>query len=393
MLTHLTETVPEFRWATEYDLLPTEPTHGVRALFFRSCDYRGKRTRVFAYYGTPPHKAGERVPAVLLIHGGMGTAYDGWVKQWCDRGYAALAIDTTGRYPTEEARGKSCREGMTDMRTRCDEGDVISPPANDQCRHPGPAEEMWLYHAVSAIILAHSLLRSFPEVDPDRVGIMGCSWGGVLTSHAISYDRRFAFAVAVYGSAFLATGDSKINRTFRTYGIDRHFDAQAGLPTLPFPVLWQCHDSDCNFSIDANTRSYLATRHAGAVLSIANMGHSHTCALRREEPFFFADRAIGRSRGLACRIVGEPHGFGEVAFPIAVTEEAQDVRAVCHYLNTPMRFDETGKYAYEWCHLAASVEGGCVRFSLPPEAMSYYVSLSWTQDGKPLSISTCYITE
>ena len=53
MLTHLTDTVPEFQWAPEYDILPTEPTFGVRALFFRGCDYKGKRTRVFAYYGIP----------------------------------------------------------------------------------------------------------------------------------------------------------------------------------------------------------------------------------------------------------------------------------------------------------------------------------------------------
>ena len=71
MLTHLTDTVPEFQWAPEYDILPTEPTFGVRALFFRGCDYKGKRTRVFAYYGIPEHKPGERVPAILLVHGGI----------------------------------------------------------------------------------------------------------------------------------------------------------------------------------------------------------------------------------------------------------------------------------------------------------------------------------
>lgn len=394
MLSHLIHTVPEFWWAPEYDLLPTEPTHGVRALFFRSVDHRGRKTRVFSYYAAPEHKEGERLPAVVLVHGGCGTAFDLWVKQWCDRGYAAIAIDTLGRYPNEESRGKSIREGMTlTMRTRCDEGEYVSPPLNDECMTYGPPEEMWLYHAVSAVILAHSLIRSFPEVDPDRVGIMGVSWGGVLATHAISYDRRFAFAIPVYGSAYLATGDSKINRTYRNYGIDRHFNAQVGLDTVAFPVLWQCHDLDCNFSVDANTRSYLATRRAGAVLTIANMGHSWGAASSRKEPFAFADGAIGRSQGLLCRVVTEPHGFGNVSFTIAVGEGAEGVRAVCHYLDAPMAFDENGKYAYEWRHLAATVEGETVSLTLPPEAMSYYISLEWFQGGEKMGISTCYVTE
>ena len=393
MLTHLTDTVPEFQWAPEYDILPTEPTFGVRALFFRGCDYKGKRTRVFAYYGIPEHKPGERVPAILLVHGGMGTAFDEWVKQWCDRGYAALAIDTTGKYPTEEARGKHCSEGMFELRTRCEEGEVISTPKNDECRSYGPPEEMWLYHATGAVILAHSLLRSFPEVDPERVGIMGISWGGVLTSYAMAYDRRFAFSIPFYGSPFLATGDSKINRTFRDYGIDRHFDAQTGLETIPFPVLWECHDSDCNFSIDANTRAYLATRHAGAVLTIAPMGHSARAAWRRNEPFLFADGAIGRGKGLGCRVVTQPSGFGKVSFTVSIGSGVEGLSAVCYYLNTPMTFDEDGKYAYKWLRVPASVEGECISFTLPDDAMSYYVSLNWTEEDMPLGIRTAYITE
>ena len=58
-----------------------------------------------------------------------------------------------------------------------------------------------------------------------------------------------------------------------------------------------------------------------------------------------------------------------------------------------MRFDETGKYDYEWLHLPAVIEGDTVSFTLPEDAMSYYVSLHWTCDGKALSISTCYIAE
>ena len=391
MLKHLTDVVPEFLWAPEYDIAEGEPTHGVRALFFRGHDLGGKRTRVFAYYGAPSHAEGERLPAVVLVHGGGGTAYDVWVKQWCDRGYAAIALDTVGGFPSEEGRGKSYREGMKlayAPRTRREVGESISGPANDEARTMHlPKDERWLTHAVSAVILAHSLIRSFPEIDPDRVGIMGISWGGVLTSHALAYDRRFAFAVPVYGSAYLSTGDSKLNRIYRDHGVDRHFDAQTELSALPFPVLWQCCDHDSDFSVDANVRSYLDTRAAGAVLAICAMGHAHTCAWGREEPFVFADGAIGRGLGL-CRILEEPQGFGDVSFRIVLTADAEDASAVCHYLTAPMTFDADGKPTYEWHHTPAVIEGERVSFSLPEGAMGYYATLEWRAGGKRLSVST-----
>ncbi|MBQ2718803.1 MAG: acetylxylan esterase, partial [Clostridia bacterium] len=371
-----------------------EPTHGVRALFFRGRDHGGRKTRVFAYYGCPARKSGERVPAIVLVHGGGGTAYDVWVKQWCERGYAALALDTTGGFPSEEGRGRSYSEGQRvpyTPRTRSELGEYVSGPENDEARTMHlPPEETWLYHAVSAVILAHSLLRTFPEVDAHRVGIMGISWGGVVTSHTLAYDRRFAFAIPVYGSAYLATGDSKLNRIYRDFGVDRYFDAQRDLAALPFPVLWQCHDRDSNFSVDANVRSYLATKGSGAVLAITAMGHAHTCAWSREEPFLFADGAIGRGEGL-CRIKEEPQGFGDVSFTVALTKIAKDVRAVCHYLTTRMAFDEKGSPTYEWQHTPAAMHGERVSLTLPREACGYYVTLEWQEGGKRLSVSTVYL--
>ncbi|MFN9296691.1 MAG: hypothetical protein ACK6DZ_03155, partial [Acidobacteriota bacterium] len=44
---------------------------GVKALYYESVPWKGKPTRVFAYYGAP---AGKKLPAMVLIHGGGGTA-------------------------------------------------------------------------------------------------------------------------------------------------------------------------------------------------------------------------------------------------------------------------------------------------------------------------------
>src|SRR5438128_559042 len=62
---------------------------GVRALFFDAPPWHGKPTRAFAWYGVPANlKPGEKVPAVVLVHGGGGTAFANWVTMWNKRGYA-----------------------------------------------------------------------------------------------------------------------------------------------------------------------------------------------------------------------------------------------------------------------------------------------------------------
>src|SRR5262245_22509001 len=59
---------------------------GVRGLFFDSVSWHGKPTRVFAWVGIPADlKPGQKVPAVVLVHGGGGTAFAQWVRSWTER--------------------------------------------------------------------------------------------------------------------------------------------------------------------------------------------------------------------------------------------------------------------------------------------------------------------
>src|SRR5262249_55644912 len=44
-----------------------------------------------------------------------------------------------------------------------------------------------------------SLLGRLPEVDPDRIGVTGISWGGYLTGLVAGLDDRLKAAVPVYG--------------------------------------------------------------------------------------------------------------------------------------------------------------------------------------------------
>jgi cephalosporin-C deacetylase-like acetyl esterase len=78
------------------DADPEHSMEGVEAVFFEGVPWKGKPTRIFAYYGIPTTQPSEQVPAMVLVHGGGGSAFITWVKLWVSRGYAAIAMDTCG---------------------------------------------------------------------------------------------------------------------------------------------------------------------------------------------------------------------------------------------------------------------------------------------------------
>ena len=176
-------TAKNIRW-TESNQPPDRPA-GVQAIWLKGLDCRGGPTKIFAWVGVPESSSGSPVPGMVLVHGGGGTAFAEWVAMWNRRGYAAIAIDTSGRTPRDADSS----------------GHAFAGP-----RHCGdfknadlPDSEQWTYHAVSAVILAHTYLRSLEGVDSDRTGITGISWGGYLTCIAAAVDPRFKVVVPVYG--------------------------------------------------------------------------------------------------------------------------------------------------------------------------------------------------
>ena len=106
---------PEFSWDAGDD---------IRSLHYVGETYQGKKTRVFAYYSNPDTLLGKtskdkHFPAIVLVHGGGGTAFPHWVKLWAKRGYAAIAMDLAGCGPDRErlpdggpGQGAGSRQGF-----------------------------------------------------------------------------------------------------------------------------------------------------------------------------------------------------------------------------------------------------------------------------------------
>lgn len=293
-------TLPRTKYFPDYD---TKGSHngaslcGIKTLAFDSASYKGLKTKVFAHIGYPEMAEG-KVPAVVLIHGGGGHPEDMWIKKWNENGFAAIAMDTTGYFPTKKI--PHLYEGFSEGLER-----ILPPPFYEDGYTVGPdnscmaditeeTENQWMYHAVASVILAHNILRSDPKIDSGKIGLCGISWGGIIASIAIGFDSRFSFAVPIYGSGFARESLSYFKELFPTPE-HKIWLAENNFGKVKMPVMWLCWNDDCNFSINCNSLSYLATgdnNESTCLSMLHNMRHSHLEGYTPEENYLFAKKII-----------------------------------------------------------------------------------------------------
>ena len=224
------------------------PARGMRSFFYEGADYKGKPTWVFAYYAAPegtPSAGGW--PAVVCVHGGGGSAFPAWVTHWNKQGYAAIAMDLEGHLPGSHFFGV---EGNFPP----DQGHENAGPKRISWFGDIalPDKEQWFYHAVADVIRANSLLRSFPEINPKKIGLTGISWGGTIVSTVAGVDSRFAFVVPVYGGAFIRKHDMTPDQ-YREYCAK--WDPSAHLPYAKMPMLWVSSFTEPVFPVDLFSKS------------------------------------------------------------------------------------------------------------------------------------------
>lgn len=103
------------------------------------------------------------MPGMVCVHGDGGPAFRQWVELWVKRGYAAIAMDLSGR----DGSGNRLATG--------------GPEQDHQAKFSTTSDwkDMWTYQAIAAVVRANSLLRHISTVDPSRIGISGISWGAI----------------------------------------------------------------------------------------------------------------------------------------------------------------------------------------------------------------------
>jgi dienelactone hydrolase len=218
---------------------------GVQAIYYQGLPFQGKPTKVFAYVGFPANASQGKVPGIILVHGGGGSAFASWVKLWNSRGYAAIAMDLCGTVPI----GKTAQwQKHSDAGPAQQNTDEVARPIADQ----------WMFHAVADVLLAHTLLASYPQVDANRIGITGISWGGVITCTVAGLDDRLKFAVPVYGCGFITSdfgdGTRFVGRTTAENLVQQWrklWDPCMYLPKARVPMFWVTGTNDFAFTLKA----------------------------------------------------------------------------------------------------------------------------------------------
>ncbi|MFT5467838.1 MAG: dienelactone hydrolase/lysophospholipase L1-like esterase [Verrucomicrobiales bacterium] len=338
-LEHLSQK-PKAEWGETKDL--------VQEVYYSGEPFDGKPTRVFAYVGRPEGEG--PFPGVVLVHGGGGQAFEEWARHWAKRGYVSIAMDTAGN-----GRGKK----------RLEDG---GPDQVDTTKFRNFAEdearEMWTYHAVSDVILAHSLLRSLPECDPERTALTGISWGGYLTCITAGVDSRFKAAVPVYGCGFLhdnsAWGDKQLaameddsrRRWIRSFDPGQHVGRTA------CPILFLNGTNDFAYPLDSYRKTIEQVKPELATTAIhLKLRHGHIWTFEIVDAFI--DSVLRDEPALAR--IGEVRVYGGLANAKLLT----DTKIVSTELLYTV--DEGPWQPREWKTLPAEIADGIIRAKLPEE--------------------------
>ena len=374
--------IPEVTYMDKYD--PSNKGN-IKAITYDAVEIDGKKTKAFAYLGYPEGaKAGDKLPAVVLVHGGGGHAYADWVKYWNDNGYVAIAMDNTGYFPNNG----DWVWGLENNPDFNEEGYTSAPNNDNHLTSDLPLEDQWMYHAVAQTILARNILMADETVDAGKVGITGISWGGKITALTIGF-AKFAFAIPQYCSGYLdASLTHNANHSTNTVGFKYLWKSEDRFDNIDFPVLWLQWTKDTSAAITSTTLCYLATEDVSQMVLRMNWGHGHdwTTAI---ETVRFADWAVKGGERLT-KILNQPDGTRNVDFEIELPGDATRVTAQAYYITEKMSYTN-GQLDQEFKSVKLNEENGRITGTLPEEAYSFYVEVATAVDGKTYYVASAFM--
>jgi dipeptidyl aminopeptidase/acylaminoacyl peptidase len=235
-------------------------------------------TEVDAWLVRPPgFDEGKRYPVLLTIHGGpfsqYGTGFFDEVQVYAGAGYCVLFSNPRGGSGYSEDWGRAIR-GMGD-----DEG---------------PGWGSVDYEDVMGVV--DTALEKFPFLDADRLGVLGGSYGGYLTSWVVGHTKRFRAALS----------ERSVNHLVSAFGSSDLFwvfERQFGGP------MWE--------NVDAWLRMSPATyaRDIETPLLVVHSENDLRCNIEQGEHLFTVLRLLGKETEML-RFPAEGHELSRSGSPI-----------------------------------------------------------------------------
>ncbi|MFH1719781.1 MAG: alpha/beta fold hydrolase [Planctomycetota bacterium] len=342
---------PDYEWSDQKS--------PVWSLYYKGEPYGNQPTRVFAYYASPAtleatSAGGRTFPTVVLVHGGGGTAFKEWAELWAKRGYAAIAMDLAGCGP-EGNRLPDGGPGQSDK----EKFDAIDQPFQDQ----------WTYHAVANVILAHSLILSFKEVDVCRTAVTGISWGGYLTCIVAGLDNRFKAAVPVYGCGFLHENSVWLNQFAKMTPQQKDrwvqlWDPSMYVGSVAMPVFFVNGTNDFAYPPDSYSKTYGLVKGERNLRITVNMPHGHQQGWAPKEIGLFVDQYL--KDGIPLATVTRPQLInGKVR--AKVKSKTTLTSANLHYTTGTMPINKL-----DWESVPARIEGRFIVSPAPPDGATIW---------------------
>jgi hypothetical protein len=293
------------------------------------------------------------------------------VKAWNDRGYAAIAIDHYGRTPTGEELGV---DGITDPQG--------GPPGpGDLPDFTQPVKTHWQYHAICDVMLANSLLRSLPDVDAERIGLTGLSWGGYLTCLVAGIDQRFKFAAPVYGCGYVTEclweDDFKSRPPAYAVTWMKTWDPAIFLRQATMPMFWINGTNDFAYYLGPWQKSYRLPRSPRTLSLTIELTHSNVAGRVVETIAPFADSILRDGQPLPV-ITGQTREGNNVS--ITYTSSTPVTKAELLFTK------DSGKWPTRtWESIPAQVADGTVTAALPEGTTVFFINVF---DHRGIAISS-----
>jgi dienelactone hydrolase len=316
-----------------------------------------KDVEIFGYFAYPV--GGKNLPAFIWNQAGLGQASTYFTDLGAKRGYAVLCIDmpmphyrSTGGYP-------------------------ITMPTE----LPADLHRVPFYHGAVALLKAVSYLQARPEVDKDRIGMAGSSWGGLYTTLMVGLDPRLKAGAAMFGTGNLQLGNAWWDTTGQSAKYDAAFrerwrttlDPAWRLQFSKTPIAWFTGTNDHFCWMPDIMETYKMAAGPKHLTLLPNWDHGLTPTLD-SQVFEWLD----------VYLKGKP-AFDEVT-PIEVTREGNDLVArwtfsgprPVHSAQVFFSHDGVGMAAgtdwpnRHWIMAPATIKDNTCTAKLPDNTLPYY---------------------
>ncbi len=314
-----------------------------------------KEVEIFAYFSYP--EGASQLPAFIWNPGGLGQASPAFTETPARRGYAVLCIDfpqpgyrSTGNYP---------------INTGLSVGD-------DSKQAP-------IYHGAVALLKAVSYLATRPEVDSQRIGMAGSSWGGFFTTLMVGIDPRLKAGSCLYGCGGLQLGNawwdgvSRNGRDAPTPEMRERWrttlDPAWRLPSKNTPIAWFTGTNDAFYSMPALMQSYKMAAGPKHLCLIPNWDHALDPAITDEQVYAWLDVYLrGKPAPAKVSLVEGANQSGRLIATWRHEGDAQSADLIASY-------GEPGNWRGRYWHTfkAAMADGVC-RAELPLASQPCFVS-------------------